>query len=208
MVHDLLDTARLEEGLFDVNKRPLDLIELVTQTVADMALLGRAQIHAQVDELIVSADPTRLRQVLENVLSNAWSVQPECEPVVVELDACQFWATVSIADRGPGIAAEVQATLFQRFGRGSRSVGLGLGLYLARGIAEAHGGSLEVESSMGGGARFIVRLPLEQVPQPDAEVTDMRPSGQDDDVGVAGHNGTGGQPTIADTNRPARRPSS
>ena len=113
------------------------------------------------DERVVSADASRLRQVFENLLSNAMKVQPEAEPVLIVLDAFDGWASVSIADRGPGIAAEMFLYLFDQFSAGSGSVGLGLGLYLARGIVDAHGGSLEVDSHSGGGARLIIRLPLE-----------------------------------------------
>jgi signal transduction histidine kinase/DNA-binding CsgD family transcriptional regulator len=164
LVRDLLDTARLEEGLFDLTQRPVDLVELVTATVGDFAP-GENSVHirTQADEIVVSADPSRIRQVVENLLSNALKVQPDNAPVVVELEVCESWAIVAIEDRGPGIAPEVLPTLFQRFASGSGSVGVGLGLYLARGITEAHGGSLEVDSRVGRGARFTVRLPLERV---------------------------------------------
>ena len=68
---------------------------------------------------------------------------------------------VTVEDRGPGIPPDVLPRLFQRFTSGPGSVGLGLGLYLARGITEAHAGSLEVDSAPGRGTRFTMRLPLE-----------------------------------------------
>jgi two-component system OmpR family sensor kinase len=162
LVRDLLDTARLDQGLFDLTRRPVDLVELVATTVGDFAP-GENSVHirTQADEIVVSADPRRIRQVVENLLSNALKVQPDNAPVVVELDVCESSAVVAIEDRGPGIAPEILPTLFQRFASSSGSVGLGLGLYLARGITEAHGGSIDVGSRIGGGARFTVRLPLE-----------------------------------------------
>jgi signal transduction histidine kinase len=100
--------------------------------------------------------------------------------------------TVTIIDRGPGIASEVVPTLFQRFSRGSGSVGLGLGLYLARGISEAHGGSLEVDSRVGGGARFVVRLPLQDATStPPEAVETALPSAQLDVRPNGRHNGRG-----------------
>jgi signal transduction histidine kinase len=162
LVRDLLDAARLDQGLFALTQQPVDLLDLVTATVADLAPgENSVRVQTEANELVVSADPSRLRQVVENLLSNALKVQPDDVPVVVELEACEPWAIIAIADQGPGIAPEVLPTLFQRFARGSASVGLGLGLYLARGITEAHGGTLDVDSRIGRGARFTVRLPLE-----------------------------------------------
>ncbi|MDQ6669413.1 MAG: ATP-binding protein [Chloroflexota bacterium] len=200
LVRDLLDTARLEQGLFDLSQRPVDLLELVEQTVADLAPDQRAEVRARVDELVVSADPSRLRQVLENLLTNALKVQPKTEPVVIELEADPCWATVTIVDRGPGIPSEVLPRLFQRFSRGSGSIGLGLGLYLARGITEAHGGSLDVDSSVGGGARFGVRLPLDGAALTGAEAVETgRPSAQHDVRPSVRHNGSGNQEAIPET---------
>ena len=160
LVHELLDTARLEQGLFTLSVRPVDLVELLRETVADLAP-GAVQVRAEQAELVVCADPVRVRQAIENLLSNALKVQPEDDAVLVHVAACESWATVTVEDRGPGIPPDVLPRLFQRFGSGPGSVGLGLGLYLARGIAEAHAGSLEVDSSSGRGARFTLRLPLE-----------------------------------------------
>jgi two-component system, OmpR family, sensor kinase len=164
LVGDLLDTARLEQGLFTVTIQPVDLVELVRETVADLALAeGAVEIRALHDELVVLADPLRLRQALENLLSNAIRVQPEGEAVVIQLDARESYATVTIEDYGPGIPSDLMPRLFQRFALGSDSAGLGLGLYVARGIVEAHAGSIEVDSSPGQGARFTLRLPTQQV---------------------------------------------
>jgi two-component system OmpR family sensor kinase len=163
LVHDLLDTARLNQGLFELTCEPLDLVELARVTVADFAAEPEAvEVRAPMDELVVSADSRRLRQVFENLLSNATKVQPAGEPVLIALEAIDGWASVTVADSGPGVAPEIIPQLFERFSAGSESVGLGLGLYLARGIAQAHGGSLDLDSRPGAGARFIMRLPLER----------------------------------------------
>jgi signal transduction histidine kinase len=127
------------------------------------------------DELVVSADSSRLRQVFENLLSNALKVQPENEPVIIELTTSDSWAVVSFVDRGPGLSPDVIPRLFQRFAAGPGSIGLGLGLFLAHGITVAHGGALEVDSRPGHGARFMVRLPLEQSPRPRT----LNPDGQE-----------------------------
>ena len=164
LVRDLLDTARLEQGLFTVALQPVDLVELVRETIADLALAeGAVDLRAPHDELVVHADPLRLRQALENLLSNALGVQPDGQAVVIQLDAREPDATVTIEDCGPGIPSNLLPRLFERFALGSGSAGLGLGLYLARGIVEAHAGSIEVDSSPGRGARFTLRLPMERV---------------------------------------------
>ena len=161
LVADLLDAARLERGLFALSPRRVDLVELVKETVVELAADTAAiEVRPRVDKLVVAADPDRLRQVLENLLSNALKVQPPDEPVLVELEVCGAWAVVSVQDRGPGVPPDVLPRLFERFGAGSESVGLGLGLFLANGITRAHGGALEVDSRPGQGARFLVRLPL------------------------------------------------
>jgi signal transduction histidine kinase/DNA-binding CsgD family transcriptional regulator len=199
LVRDLLDAARLEQGLFDLTKQPVDVLELVTATVADFAPgENSVRVRTEADELVVFADPNRLRQVVENLLSNALKVQPDGVPVVVELEGCEPWASIAIEDQGPGIAPEVLPTLFQRFARGSASVGLGLGLYVARGITEAHGGTLAVDSRIGRGARFTVRLPLDHAAlsaHRDAQV--VRAAAQHDLHQHAGNNGHGTQPPVA-----------
>jgi two-component system OmpR family sensor kinase len=164
LVRDLLDTARLEQDLFVLDSRPIDLVDLARLTAAEIEPTpGAVHVEAPMDELVVSADTSRLRQVIENLLSNALNVQPEHQPVLMELETDDSCAVLKISDRGPGIATDVLPNLFQRFGAGAGSVGLGLGLYLARGITEAHNGSLEVESHLGKGACFTLRLPLEPV---------------------------------------------
>jgi two-component system, OmpR family, sensor kinase len=165
LVRDLMDTARLEQGLFALNPEPVDLVGLVSRTAADFTTsAGVIDVRCDLDELVVCADPDRLRQVLENLLANAFAVQPPDVPVMIALAACGGWAEITVADLGPGIPADVRSQLFQLFAAGSGSGGLGVGLYLARGITQAHGGSIRAESEPGNGTRFIVRLPLDVVP--------------------------------------------
>jgi GAF domain-containing protein len=115
LVRDLLDTATLEQGLFGLSPRPVDLLELVGQTVAELAPDNRAVVRAQVDEIVVSADPSRLRQVLENLLSNALKVQPNTEPVAIEVEADESRATVTFVDRGLASPARCSRHCFSAF---------------------------------------------------------------------------------------------
>ncbi len=163
MISDLLDAGRLEQGLFTVSPLPVDLAPLVRETVAAMRTPAtEIQIFA-FHEVIVSADPERVRQALENLLTNAVQHAPPTTPVVVELNAKHQdgsrWATITVSDQGPGIPSDLLPQLFERFQRGPKSTGLGLGLYLAHQIALAHAGTLSVESSPGTGTRFQISLP-------------------------------------------------
>jgi signal transduction histidine kinase len=163
LIADLLDANRLEQGLFAIDPRPIDLAALARETAAAFSTPESPIVVRAPGEVVVCADPDRIRQVVENLLANAVKHSPPREPVMVEVDAttvgAERWAVVTVADRGPGIAPEIAARLFRRFVRGPGSSGLGLGLYLARRIAAVHGGELSVESKPGLGARFRLALP-------------------------------------------------
>jgi two-component system OmpR family sensor kinase len=110
----------------------------------------------------VRGDPERLRQVLGNLIDNAVKYSPSGRPVHVRLVPVNGAVTLSVTDEGPGIARDDQRLIFEKFGRAGGSVtkpGTGLGLYIARSIAEAHGGTIEVASAPGRGATFTLRLP-------------------------------------------------
>ena len=167
MIEDLLDTARLEQGLFTLAPGVVDLAELVRET-AETWRTDSADVAVRApEELCVAGDPARLRQALENLLSNARQHSPDGVPVSVEVKtetrADGRWAVLTVQDAGPGIAPALLPNLFTRFGGGPGSKGLGLGLYLARGIAEAHGGTLTVDATPGTGACFRLALPLPEL---------------------------------------------
>jgi signal transduction histidine kinase len=112
----------------------------------------------------VRGDRDRLRQLLLNLLSNAAKYTVAGDEIQVHAAAEDGAVAVSVEDHGPGIAPEEQRLVFEKFGRvnlGGRSKpGAGLGLFIARSIAEAHGGTLSVRSDAGAGATFTFRLPL------------------------------------------------
>ena len=110
-------------------------------------------------------DADRLAQLLDNLVSNAVKFTPRDGSVEAHLDLRNGHARVQVIDSGIGIAKEELGHLFERFYRASTAVsrqvpGTGLGLYIAKAIAEAHGGSIEVESEVDGGTTFQVELPL------------------------------------------------
>ncbi len=163
MITRLLDSARLDQGLFSLALQPLNVADVIEQVVADMRPSWEA-IHLRVVETLeVEGDPVRLTEVLVNLLTNAIQHSPAGAPITVTADAEQrddgSWAVISVTDHGPGIESEMLPRVFERFATGNRSDGLGLGLYLSHRIVEAHGGTLTVESSVGTGTTFWLALP-------------------------------------------------
>jgi two-component system, OmpR family, sensor kinase len=169
LVADLLDSSRLEQGLFALNRQPVDFADLVRETCAALTTNSvpiRVDVSRQ--DVVLAVDPNRIRQALENVLSNAIKFSPAGAAVVVDLDvesaSAECWAVVTISDQGPGIPPELFPRLFDRFARGSGSSGLGIGLYLASRIVAAHGGTLTADPTPTIGARFQMKLPLYDAP--------------------------------------------
>jgi signal transduction histidine kinase len=109
----------------------------------------------------VHGDQERLRQLLWNLLTNAVKYTVAGDEVEVSARKDNGSVAVTVRDHGPGIPPDAQEVIFEKFGRvGDGKPGAGLGLFIARSIAEAHGGTLEVESEAGEGATFVLRLPL------------------------------------------------
>ena len=164
LVTDLLDVNRLERGTFAVLPQPTELGALARETAAAMTSES-VMVRAIGDEPVeVPADPARVRQAVENLIANAIQHSPPGAEVVVRAARDQsldgsLWGVLSVRDEGEGIPVEQLAALFTRYGAGASSIGLGLGLYIARRIAEAHGGEVTVDSAPGAGATFHLRLP-------------------------------------------------
>lgn len=163
LITDILDVARLEQGIFQMDMEPLDLYEVTRDIASNLSTPEHDVIVNTDDKPIVTADPRRIRQCLENVISNAVQHSPAEAPVQLlvhtELWNGKSWGTVEVHNEGPGIPVEFIPQIFDRFTAGKGSPGLGLGLYLAKRIAAAHDGDLTVESPTGKGTRFWLRLP-------------------------------------------------
>ncbi len=164
LISNLLDVARLDQGLFAIQPQPINLVSLIGEllpafTTSDVHI----HVHAE-HELELSADPDRLRQVLENLLANAVKHAFKQTPIDVTVETEQRddgeWAKVVVSNQGTTIPPDLLAHLFQPFVAGSSSTGLGLGLYLAKSIAVAHQGSLSVDAPQGTGqVHFTLYLP-------------------------------------------------
>jgi signal transduction histidine kinase len=166
LIGEVLDSSRIDSGTFSYTFGEFDLGGLVSETVATADLAReRANITANVpsDLPAVHGDAGRLRQVLTNLIDNAVKYSPEGAPVEVRASAVNGHARIEVIDAGSGIPPEDQQLIFEKFGRvhgTSSKPGTGLGLYIARAIAEAHSGTLEVSSDPGHGSTFALNLPL------------------------------------------------
>jgi signal transduction histidine kinase len=167
LIGDVLDTSRIEAGTFSFRFRDVDLSQLVRDTVAT-AQLGQDEVQLRADVQTplpeIRGDLDRLRQVLTNLIDNAIKYSPAGGEVEVRAYPENGRVLVAVRDEGPGIAKADQKLIFEKFGRvtgtsGTRP-GTGLGLFIARSIAEAHGGALEVQSAPEQGATFTLELPL------------------------------------------------
>jgi len=165
LVADVLDTSRIEAGTFSYTFADVDLAELLRDVVA-AAEVGQDEVPlaTSIADSVppIRGDRERLRQVLANLVENAVKYSPSGEPVEVSATALNGNVVVKVRDRGPGIANEDQSLIFEKFGRarsGKALPGTGLGLFIARSIAEAHGGTLDVRSAPTEGATFTLVLP-------------------------------------------------
>jgi signal transduction histidine kinase len=162
-VEDTLDLEKIESGKVDYHLAEIDLTNVVTEAVADQkAAEEKKRIDFRLDlpaSLIVAADEGRIRQVLLNLLQNAVRYSPEGGEIAVECGTDNGWATVRVRDQGPGLPPEKREHVFERFHRGEKG-GSGLGLTIAKGIVEGHGGKIGVETNSEGGSTFVFRLPI------------------------------------------------
>ena len=166
LIADVLDTSRIEAGTFSFTFSDVDLAELLRDVVAAAELAqDEVELTTEVSGSLphVRGDRERLRQVIQNLVDNAVKYSSSGGRVRVSATADDGGVFIDVADQGPGIPLEDQQLIFEKFGRsrgGAAKPGTGLGLFIARSIAEAHGGKLGVRSAPGQGATFTLELPL------------------------------------------------
>lgn len=168
MVDDLLDMSLLESNRLKLERRsmnPSDLVRGTLDRLAHLPGIERVHVHAEGTLPPVFVDPVRIEQVLGNLVSNAVKYGDEHSDIIVELAERGGAIEVGVTNHGPGIAPDELGRLFNRFirsrtTRGSGVPGLGLGLYIAKGIMEAHGGSLRAESIPNETTTFRAALPM------------------------------------------------
>jgi heavy metal sensor kinase len=169
IVNDMFMLARADSGRYPLRKQTLylnDLLEEVARAGAVLAATRNATIEVtNVPEAIFHGDEDLLRQMLLNLVDNAVKFTPDKGAVTLDLKTSNGSYRLSVSDNGPGIPAEARHHIFERFYRADRSRakaedgGAGLGLAIARWIARAHDGDIELDDSSGTGTKFIVRLP-------------------------------------------------
>ena len=168
LVHDLLVLARIESGRFDVLQVAVPVSQLVTDASQQLGPLAEAKPirleWAIEGDPWVAADPERVHQVLGNLVGNAIKFTPPGGVVRVAIERIDALVRFAVHDTGPGLAPAELAHVFDRYWQARRgsNTGSGLGLYIAKGIVEAHGQTLWAESTHGAGATFYFTLPAHE----------------------------------------------
>jgi two-component system CheB/CheR fusion protein len=163
LVEELFDVTRADTGRLVVSPEPVPLRSIIETTVEIAQSLSDQRIEVEgVDDSLVEVDGPRIQQVLLNLLTNAQRHAASSETVTVRARRLRRWLSIEVEDHGPGMSDELRESLFSRFhvDPSSPGRGLGLGLYISRQIAAAHGGTIEVDSAPGEGTTFTIRLPL------------------------------------------------
>jgi two-component system sensor histidine kinase KdpD len=169
LVANLLDLSRLQAGAAEPDRHLVSSDELVAGALDELGTTGAAvEVSLPDDPVPVLVDPHQVQRALVNLLENALKYSPAAEPVRVQVTASLSEAAIRVIDHGPGVEPAERDRIFEPFQRGERSErpGAGLGLAIARGFAEANGGTLSVESRAGQGATFVLRFPVVEQPEP------------------------------------------
>ncbi len=174
LVEELLEVSRLELHKFELSLHPENIVTIVQETVANQQQAARTrniELALPPDELVpVLADAGRVGQALTNYLTNALKYAPVDQPVLVRLEVTGTVARVSVRDQGPGLTADQQLRVWERFyqvaapGHQGTDRGLGLGLAIVKAIVEQHHGQVGVQSAPAQGSTFWFTLPIEVSP--------------------------------------------
>jgi len=194
LISDLLDVSRLDAGHLPMDAVPVEVDALLEREIADasqLAAVREVRFERPEHPVWVVADPFRLGQIVTNLLSNAFKYSPAGAPVIVKLTKLGDFALISVQDRGEGIAMDDQDRVFERFYRAETGLtqtagGFGLGLFIARSLAEAMGGGLVLSSRPGEGSTFSVSLPLLMAAPQEDDPEVQRRSSPETDAGGCG----------------------
>jgi len=184
LVGDLLLLAQAESGRLPMAMQPVELDTVLLEVFQQMHTLAGEKISLRItdiDQIEITADRDRIKQVLLNLVGNAVHYTPPGGQVALSLQKRADRARITISDTGPGIPAQDLPHIFERFYRGERSRkrsagaqsnGFGLGLSIAYWIVRNHGGTIEVDSKEGQGTTFCIWLPI----QPQTIPTETMPA--------------------------------
>lgn len=187
IVDDMIDIARVTRGAMSIEQVPVDMAEAVrraVETAAPAVEAGRHRLDIELppEPLIVNGDLHRLTQVLANLLNNAARYTPQAGRIAVRARQEDGWSVIQVSDNGRGIEPGMLERIFHMFVQGRAALekigaGLGVGLALARRIAEAHGGTLQAASEgENKGAEFTLRIPLQKRPVAPADAAAQGPA--------------------------------
>ncbi|MET8344972.1 ATP-binding protein [Streptomyces microflavus] len=169
LIAELLDISRIDSGRLELRRQPVDIPAAVARHIQALIAGGqdpdRFRVRARGPLPDLWADPDKIDQILGNLLENAvrhgeGTVTMEIAPAPAPGTSDEMGTAVTVSDEGPGIPEESMGRVFTRFWRGSKRGGTGLGLYIVKGIVEAHGGTITVGRGPGGGAEFRFILPV------------------------------------------------
>ena len=173
LLADLVDGAKIEEQRFLVDRAPgavtplvVDVVEMMQPLAANKSIRLETELDPTAAGAIIWMDRARMAQVLTNLLGNAVKFTPEGGAIVVRADLHEGALVLAVRDSGTGIPHEDLDHIFDRYwqARQTAQLGTGLGLFIARGIVTAHGGTIWAESEPGAGSSFFVSLPTSVVP--------------------------------------------
>jgi two-component system, chemotaxis family, CheB/CheR fusion protein len=164
LVQDLTDLVRVQTGQLPIVRAPVDVVELAQTTVElarPMAEDRAIELKVPNEPIVIDGDRRRLQQVLLNLIANAVQHGASAAGTQVHVNSERGLAVICVRDHGSGIAADDRGRVFERFYQTERGIapGLGVGLYLTHAIVTAHGGTIGVDPTEGGGTTFTVRLP-------------------------------------------------
>lgn len=165
IVDALLNVARLDTGDLTVSLVPTDVASVVSEVVTSASPAGNgrrfvADVDVDVEGVAVQADPDKLRQVLDQLVSNAVKYSPEGGTVTVSARRVEEAVELAVADEGVGIPQSERERIFSKFYKAGSAQGTGLGLFIAQGLVREMGGRMWVDSEEGRGSRFAFELPL------------------------------------------------
>lgn len=191
LIAELLDLAQMEAGGLAIERKAVDAASMMDDAV-EVFRPAASEKHLRIasqstPSVLTLADRDRLLQVLSNLIGNAIKFTPEGGSITAELKRADGEALFSISDTGPGIAADELSRIWGRFWQSRRDGGVGLGLTIAKGLVEAHGGRIWVESVVGVGTKFHFTIPLadpqrrfDEPTSCEKQLSDERPEARED----------------------------
>ena len=174
LINDILELSAIASAQVQLSRAQIDLVPIAEEVVREaMGVRGDKPIQLRVvtstPSCSANADARRVRQILTNLVGNALKFTPKGE-VVVQLESDPYYATIRVRDTGPGIPKDERETIFDEYRQGgdrrARKRGTGLGLAIARRLTLMHGGALRLESEVGVGSTFVLKLPVRAPKQP------------------------------------------